>query len=180
MKIILILFALAVLATSFVAQLQRSKGTARTGAYRRRNLMTDNEEEFFGRLVAALPDHYIFPQVAMSALLDTASSDRKTAHGDRLRIAQQRVDYVVCTRRCEIVAVVELDDRTHLRIKDELRDARLEQGSIRTVRFQARSKPKVDVIRTMVLCSTISGQSAVSATTVIQGGVAVAKVAAPQ
>jgi hypothetical protein len=115
--------------------------------------MTDNEAEFFGRIVVALPDHYIFPQVAMSALLDTASSDKRTAHGDRLRIAQQRVDYVVCTKRCEVVAVVELDDRTHSRANDQLRDARLEQGHIRTVRFQARSKPGVEAIRAMVLGS---------------------------
>jgi len=113
--------------------------------------MTDNEEEFFGRLVVALPDHYIYPQVAMSALLDPASSDRRTAYGDRLRIAQQRVDYVVCTRRCEVVAVVELDDKTHSRAKDELRGARLEQVGIRTVRFQARNKPKVEAIRAMIL-----------------------------
>ena len=58
--------------------------------------MTENELEFFGRLVAALPDHYVFPQVAMTALLEAASSDKKKSHGDRLRIAQQRADYVVC------------------------------------------------------------------------------------
>jgi hypothetical protein len=136
-----------------VALLKNSKGTSRTGTYRQRKLMTDNEAEFFGRLVVALPDHYIFPQVAMSALLETTSSDKKTAHSDRLRIAQQRVDYVVCTRSCEVVAVVELDDKTHSSAKDQLRDARLEQGRIRTVRFQAKSKPGVEAIRTMILGS---------------------------
>jgi hypothetical protein len=58
--------------------------------------MTANELEFFGRLVTALPGHYVFPQVAMSALIEAASSDKNKAHGDRLRIAQQRADYVVC------------------------------------------------------------------------------------
>lgn len=38
--------------------------------------------------------------------------------------------------------------------KDELRDARLEQAGIRTVRFQVRNKPKVDAIRAMILGST--------------------------
>lgn len=85
--------------------------------------MTANELEFFGRLVAALPDYYIFPQVALSALLDAASPDKKTAHGDRLRIAQQRADFVVCTKSGELLAVVELDDKTHTRAKDQLRDA---------------------------------------------------------
>jgi hypothetical protein len=157
MKIIFVFVALAVLLAGLAAvQLRTAKGKGRTGTYRRRKFMTDNEEEFFGRLVVALPDHYIYPQVAMSALLDPASSDRRTAHGDRLRIAQQRVDYVVCTRRCEVVAVVELDDKTHSRAKDELRDVRLEQAGIRTVRFQARNKPKVETIRTMILGPTVT------------------------
>ncbi|WP_371767202.1 DUF2726 domain-containing protein [Massilia sp.] len=157
MKIIFVIVILAVLlAGLFAVQLKTAKGKGRTGVYRRRKFMTDNEEEFFGRLVVALPDHYIFPQVAMSALLDTASSDKRTAHSDRLRIAQQRVDYVVCTRRCEVVAVVELDDKAHSRAKDELRDARLEQAGIRTVRFQARNKPKVEAIRAMILGPTMT------------------------
>jgi hypothetical protein len=157
MKIIFVFVVLAVLLAGLAAvQLKATKGKGRTGAYRRRKLMTDNEEEFFGRLVVALPDHYIFSQVAMSALLDTASGDKRTAHGDRLRIAQQRVDYVVCTRRCEVIAVVELDDKTHSRVKDELRDTRLEQAGIRTVRVQARDKPKVEVIRTMILGPTVT------------------------
>lgn len=157
MKIILILLVLAVLVVAALAAKSKStKKTSRTGIYRQRKLMSDNEEEFFGRLVVALPDHYIFPQVAMSALLDAASSDKKEAHSDRMSIAQQRVDYVVCTRRCEVVAVVELDDKTHSRAKDELRDARLEQAGIRTVRFQARHKPKVEAIRAMILGPTVT------------------------
>src|SRR5689334_6388159 len=92
---------LAVLIASFIVALfKNSKGTVLAGAYKRRKFMTDNEAEFFGRLVVALPEHYIFPQVAMSALLDAASTDKRIAHRDRLRIAQQRVDYVVCTRNC--------------------------------------------------------------------------------
>jgi very-short-patch-repair endonuclease len=65
------------------------------------------------------------------------------------------VDYVVCTRSCEVVAVVELDDKTHSRAKDQLRDARLQQAGIRTVRFQSRDKPKVNAIRALVLEPTI-------------------------
>lgn len=156
MKISLALLILAVLAACFVvALLKNTKSKDWTGTYKQRKLMTDNEAEFFGRLVVALPEHYIFPQVAMSALLNTASGDKRIAHSDRLRIAQQRVDYVICTRSCEVVAVVELDDKTHSRAKDQLRDARLQQAGIRTVRFQAREKPRVDAIRALVLEPTI-------------------------
>lgn len=146
-----ILFFVILLAGFAAVAIKNAKGKSRSGAYRRRRLMTENEEEFFGRLVVALPDHYIFTQVAMSALLESASGNKETAHSDRLRIAQQRVDYVVCNKRCEVVAVVELDDRTHARSKDQLRDARLEQAGIRTVRFQSRQKPKADTLRTTIL-----------------------------
>jgi hypothetical protein len=151
MKILLVLVVLAVLASVFVAALSKgAKGKTRAGSYRPRQLMTDNELEFFGRLVAALPDHYIFPQVAMSALIEAASSDKKLAHSDRLKVAQQRVDYVVCATAGEVVAVIELDDRTHSSAKDQLRDSRLEQARIRTVRFQSRNKPTPAAIRVAV------------------------------
>ncbi|MWL55334.1 DUF2726 domain-containing protein, partial [Escherichia coli] len=143
--IIIVVAVIAVVLAALASM--KGKGAGRSGQYKRRDLMTDNELDFFGRLVVALPDHYIFPQVAMSALLEASSGDKKQAHGDRLRIAQQRVDYVVCNRRCEVVAVVELDDRTHSRAKDKVRDGRLEQAAIKTVRFQSRHKPTPDAIR---------------------------------
>jgi hypothetical protein len=135
------------------------KGSAQSGVYKASALMTPNEAEFFGRLIAALPDHYIFPQVAMSALIVAATSDKKKAHSDRLRIAQQRVDYVVCDKKCNVVVVVELDDRTHSATKDQARDARLLQGGIRTVRFQSKNKPSVSALRTAILLDATASQA---------------------
>lgn len=134
-----------------VAALPLLKKKKRTGSFKRRQLMTANEAEFFNRLVTALPEHYVFPQVAMSALIEAASSDKKQAHSDRLRIAQQRADFVICDASCEVVMVVELDDRTHSAAKDQVRDSRLEQGGIRTIRFQSRNKPTVEAIREAIL-----------------------------
>lgn len=131
------------------------KGRDQSSGYRSRALMTDNEVEFFGRLVAALPEHYIFPQVAMSALIEAKSSDNKKAHSDRLRIAQQRVDYLVCDMTCAVVAVVELDDRTHSASKDQVRDARLLQAGIRTVRFQSKNKPSINDLRAAILTNAL-------------------------
>ena len=152
MKIIFAALAFVLLAGLFATAFKSkgAKGQGRAGSYRARKLMTDNEAEFFGRLVVALPAHYISPQVAMSALIEAASSDRKLAHSDRLKIAQHRADFVVCTREGEVVAVVELDDRTHSSAKDQLRDSRLEQAGIRTVRFQSRAKPSPAAIMVAV------------------------------
>lgn len=153
LNIIFVVVLVLVLAVLTALVLLQPRKRQAEGSYKGRAIMTDNEMEFFGRLVVALPDHYIFPQVAMSALLDPAGVDRKSAHDSRNRIAQQRVDYVVCNRRCEVVAVVELDDRTHSRAKDQLRDARLQQGGYKTFRFESRQKPSVDALRAAILPS---------------------------
>ena len=165
MKTLLAVAVFTILAAALTIAMIKRQGKARAGAYRARQLMTDNELEFFGRLVAALPDHYVFPQVAISALLEAASSDKKTSHSDRLRIAQQRSDYIVCTRSCDLVAVIELDDRTHSTTKDQLRDARFEQAGIRTVRFQSRSKPAANAIRLAIVGPDVG---AATANTVLQ------------
>lgn len=154
MKIVLPIFVIVCLVA--VVVLAQLKSGSQTGRYKRGKLMTDNERAFFGRLVNALPDHYIFPQVAMSALLEPSSSDRRRSHSDRLRIAQQRVDYVVCDNRCEVIAVVELDDKTHSPAKDQARDERLLQAGIRTIRFQSRKKPSVEEIRAAIIPPVVS------------------------
>jgi hypothetical protein len=142
----LLMIALVFVVATVMAALVAKKAKGSAGLYRAKKLMTANELEFFGRLIKALPDHYVFPQVAMSALLESASHDKKKAHSDRLRIAQQRVDYLVCDSKGDIVVVVELDDRTHSKTKDQTRDERLTQAAIRTVRFQSRDKPSVEAI----------------------------------
>jgi hypothetical protein len=160
MEISIVVLVLLVVAILFAAPLLQGArwGAGRAGTYRARELMTENEAEFFGRLVVALPDHYIFPQVAMTALIEAASRDKKQAHADRLRVAQQRADYVVCDRRCNVVAVVELDDRTHSRSKDKIRDARLQQAGIRTLRFDSKSKPSAQTLRDAVLPAGVVAQ----------------------
>jgi hypothetical protein len=142
---IVVLAAVVIVAT--VTSLLARKSGGFTGKYKQRKLMTDNELEFFRRLVKALPEHFIFPQVAMSALLESSNKDPKQVRADRLRIAQQRTDFVICNATCGIVAVVELDDKTHSKAKDDVRDSRLDQAGIRTVRFQSRNKPSIEEIR---------------------------------
>lgn len=146
--IVIVAAVIAVLALQAGGRAPRKDGV---GAYKAGKLMTENEREFFGRLVTALPAHYVFPQVAMCALIVPASTNKQLAHADRLRVAQQRVDFVICDALCAVVAVVELDDRSHDAGKDQRRDARLLQGGVRTVRFQSKNKPDGQAIRDAVL-----------------------------
>lgn len=118
---------------------------AQTSPLRAKRLLTGNETEFLGRLRRALPGHEVLPQVAMGALLEVNLPETHPEYW-RLRqaFAQKIVDYVVCRpKSLEVVAVVELDDRTHdsKRDKDSARDAMLAGVGIRTFRWDSRAKP---------------------------------------
>lgn len=122
--------------------------------------LTGNEREFLGRLERALPEARIHAQVAMGALLQpSVRGGGREANRHRLsvraRFDRKIVDYVVEDRRTgRILALVELDDRTHDRRKDKARDAMTARAGYRTVRFESRAKPDAAGIRSAVLDGT--------------------------
>lgn len=115
--------------------------------YKSKPLMTDNEKEFYVRLVEALPNYYVFSQVAFGALLqpNIKGNNRKyySVHGT---FAQKIADYVVCDKSMKVGAIVELDDRTHSASKDGKRDLMLEQAGYTVVRWSSKKKPTVQEI----------------------------------
>ncbi len=121
--------------------------------------MTENEKEFYRRLRTALPEHEVFAQVAMGALLrPVGAKDRSDYHGLRGRFAQKIIDFVICDRSTlEPVAIVELDDRTHRVHKDVARDEMLTEAGYRVLRWDSRSKPSPAQIAAAV---TIADQKA--------------------
>lgn len=131
----------------FASQLKVQR---RRPLYKQKSILTKNEVEFFWRLRSALPDAYIFPQVAMSALIEPKSNGKPRV-ADRNRISQKYVDFAIYTAGLELLAIVELDDRTHNKAADAQRDARLASAGIRTVRFQSRCKPDEREIRLALL-----------------------------
>jgi hypothetical protein len=127
------------------------RSARRLGKYRARQLLTDNELEFLYRIIKAVPGYLVFSQVSLLALIEPSSRNTKIANADRLRVVQQRVDYVVCDPAGAVLVVIELDDRTHERKKDAIRDKRLKQAGIATLRYQSKAKPSVGTVRSDVL-----------------------------
>jgi len=148
-----------VLVFAFVASRRRWRdwaGPSRRGqsggAYRPRQLLTENEAEFHGRLRTALPDFEILAQVAMGALIEPDGARNRSDYY-RLRgpIAQKIVDFVICERgTLRPLVIVELDDRTHDAAKDAERDRILESASYRVVRWDARDKPTLAQIAAII------------------------------
>lgn len=117
----------------------------------RKAFLTENEKCVLGFLEAALPDHRVMAQVAMGALLTTTESDRSKASSARNRFSQKIVDYAIVTRdTAEVVALVELDDRTHRVVKDVERDAMTAAAGYCTIRIPGRPRPTAQSVREAV------------------------------
>ena len=102
-------------------------------------LMSDRERRVLGMIEAAAPGCRIHAQVAMAALITCRKDvpkDKRTAV--RNRFDRKFVDYVVEHRASgDVLAIIELDDRTHNSAKDKARDEITEAAGYRTIRLPA-------------------------------------------
>lgn len=117
---------------------------------RKKKLLTDNENEFMRRLERALPEYHVMAQVSMGALMDPSPQFEHL----RYKYASKIVDYVICQKGTkEVVALVELDDRTHdvKKDADAARDMLTASAGYKTLRWDSRRKPSVTQIRNQVL-----------------------------
>ena len=122
-------------------------------SFKRRALMTDNEQEFHRRLLAALPDLEIWPQVPIFALIEPTSRQGSARWKRGLRlISNRRVDWVIA-RRGTPVLVIELDDKTHDAKNDKRRDQLLASCDFHVLRVKSHQRPSPDEIRRDVLQS---------------------------
>lgn len=120
-----------------------------------RRFMTPNETEFLQRLETAAPELRFHAQVAMGALLEPLVARKGNSRAwwrVRNAFSQKVIDYVAQRRDTgQIVAVIELDDRTDDAVKDARRDAMLHQAGYRTVRWHSNSKPnRAEILATLM------------------------------
>ena len=140
----LVLIALAAAAAAFFIA-RRKPWLARIQA---RPIMTANETEFFHRLQKALPSHHVFPQVSFAAFMtDDGKLTGKARWSVRARFDRKIADFLICDRETfTVLAIVELDDRTHNAHADRQRDTITEAAGYVTVRFPSKPRPTVGEI----------------------------------
>lgn len=122
--------------------------------YKRVPILTENEVEFFGRLRRALPHLNVFPQVCMAGVILPNEKSRKRWGRAFSQVSSKRIDFTICYADLTVKCVIELDDRTHDKVKDAKRDAMLASAGIRTIRYESRSKPSEARIHTDVASIT--------------------------
>lgn len=144
MKFAIIVSFLIVIGLIFFI-LQNKNAHEASKQYKAHALMSENEIEFFERLVKALPEYYIFPQVSLGAILKEIGMDAKTRQRLRNTFSQKRADFVVYKDKT-IIAIVELDDRTHDTQNDAKRDKMLCEAGYEVMRYESKAKPSIDDI----------------------------------
>lgn len=95
--------------------------------------LTRHEQAMFFRMQTALPELIVLSQVSFGALL-TAKSRAARNTFDR-----KRADFVVCDKSFNVLAVVELDDNSHIgqEEKDQDRDKLLTDAGYRVLRYRS-------------------------------------------
>lgn len=126
-----------------------TNGTLDPVRYRKRAMLAGGELEFFYRLRRALPECHVFPQVAMSALVEPMGIG-KARQSAFARIMGKRVGYAVFDDEMKLLAVVELDYRSRLSRQDAKRDACFSEVGVKTVRFQSKRKPSEARIKSSI------------------------------
>lgn len=125
-----------------------------TVKFKSKILLTANELEFLTRLEDAVPEWRFHAQVAMGAILDPVvpRQDAKAYFRARGMFSQKIVDFVAQSRADgQIMAIIELDDRTHNADKDLKRDGMLTGAGYRVVRYPSKAKPISQRIRADLL-----------------------------
>lgn len=125
-----------------------------------KTLLTEREQSLYQSLLSLYPNHRVFIQVALSQLIDVPE-DHPERQSIRNRFSQLVADFVLCRMDLSLVAVIELDDRTHERPRRQDADARkskaLADAGIRLVRIPAGPLPSEQHLRTLI-CADGTGE----------------------
>jgi hypothetical protein len=120
-----------------------------TPRFRSKPMLAGPYLEFFQTLRSALPDYDVFPQVALSALVDPVGGPK----GRRFAldcIDGKRAGYAVFDQDMRLVAIIELSHRSRATRKETALDACLANAGIHTLRFYSTQMPSETVIRNAV------------------------------
>lgn len=161
---IAILVFIVILIPIIKAKLKTNEGSVAVKVkVKAKPLLTENELEFLNRLEEAAPQLRFHAQTGMGAILQPAISKKDDARlfmSIRGTFSQNLVDFVAQKKDTgEIVALIELDDRTHNIEKDQKRDTLTAEAGYRTIRWDSRKKPTIEEIRKTLIAGGASDQA---------------------
>ena len=110
-----------------------------------KRVITHFESKMFIRLKEAFPQHHLLAQVAFSALI--TNNNLKI----RNKFNRKVTDFVLLNQKLEVVAIIELDDPSHIgkEQEDAERDAMLNEAGYQVYRYT--DIPSADSLRRDIL-----------------------------
>ena len=148
----LFIFALIV-AISIIGGYRRSRATSAPWPFYLKRLLTQPEQVLYHRLVKALPNHIVLAQVQVSRVLGVKKGSR--VHEWNNRINRLSYDFVICDKAATVIAVIELDDKSHESERRRSTDAKKNKATIdaklKLVRWQVKSLPDEAIIQREII-----------------------------
>jgi hypothetical protein len=138
MAILLLLGVVIALAATAFVYLKWEKNLREETSYKSRKLLSTVEQTMYRRLAKLLPDRIILAQVGMTRCVTIKGPTFNTLYGER-------VDFVICNKAMQIIAIVELQDDRELSPRrkkiEELKEHAFEMASIQVLRWPANPLP---------------------------------------
>jgi len=123
----------------------------------RERVLSPAETLVFYLLKTGLPEYHVFAHVALRALLDAnAGSGGYALSEQSRRLAWHAVDFLVCDRNMRPCAVVELERADTPHDSAGARRSWIDSAGLRYIALDAKSLPRKDALRALVLGETAS------------------------
>ncbi len=152
MKTLAAIFAVLIIAAVVLVVIKRRSSTISGDSpwpFYAKKLLSAPEQVLYHRLVSALPECDVLAQVQLSRVLGVKKGFNFNEWNNRIN--RMSLDFVVCLKDSTIVAVVELDDKTHEKASRVEADAKKEKAlasaGIAIVRWQVSALPDENAIR---------------------------------
>jgi hypothetical protein len=144
---VIVIAVVIALIVAFAVAVRRSIGRGLPVVPRR--LMTPRERDVLLLIEAAVPQCRVHAQVGMGGLVDCRKGlTPKESTSLRNRFDRKRIDFVLEERSSgDVLALVELDDRTHNEAKDRARDEITNAAEYRTIRLRAGKRLDAKSVR---------------------------------
>jgi hypothetical protein len=124
-------------------------------------ILSEPEQVLYRRLVEALPECLVLPQVQLVRALRFKGSRRDIAVWNR--ISQLSIDFLIVRPDTSIITAIELDDSSHFRADRQDADARkshaLESAGVPLIRWRVGKMPDVASIRSALAGVGIEGMA---------------------
>jgi hypothetical protein len=141
-----IILAIGVLAVFAAIANKKGKSTnSKIGYnYTSKSPLSKNEQVMYWKLIEALPGYVVLAQVVLSSCVSAKGAAFNTIRGSSL-------DFVICNKNLEVIAGIEIDDKSHstpaAQKRDTTKNNAMEVAGIKLIRWPATPLPSIEEIQ---------------------------------